>query len=726
MLKVRLLILLVVLFSFLALVPGFSQDQIDLNQYYAYPAGIFFGYLPLSPFENYATQFNVFEFSGGLVIPFSSMPALQPFIRGGLISFDYQDINPELQDLWDHNHFFGGLGLNLATRFTKNFEIGGELFAAYTHAVFNDLVDVPVGYSNIMGRAGVTLTLSPAYSLCININPSVTYIYSLGALKDYDGFMFGVGFGISYRFGEDPDARGTSIRSIKLSNASVQPVFGAMQSYYVKHPLGNVTINNIDKYPVTDVEVTFFQKDYMDGPTPAARFEQIQPEESHVVDLFATFNDRIFGTEGITPLTGEVKVAYLSRGKTAEQVFSVSYDLYDKTSLTWDDTRKVGAFVTSADSAVRNYSSFVRQVCKDDVVPSVSKNLQIAIQIYTGLSELGILYQPDPTSPFTEAQGNPMVVDSISLPRSTMSRLTGDCDDLTALYCSLLETVGIETAFITVPGHIYAAFNSGVHAKDFARLHPNRDMAINHEGNLWVPVEITLMGRKGFFDAWNTGIQEWTEVADQSQKGMDFTRTAWEEFRPVGLKETDLGLQYSQTAPGILEGFNREMEIFSNLLLEPLSKAVDEAPSFKAYNAYGIAAARMKRYDLAEQSFRNAIQFKPQTVSVRINIGSLNFLQELYETALESYQEAIEILEQSSRPKNSLMATVLLNQSKTYYEMSNYEKAGELFKQAEGLDEKVVAEYRYLGQASGTEGRASDASEDQEIIFLEDEVFDDE
>jgi hypothetical protein len=38
----------------------------------------------------------------------------------------------------------------------------------------------------------------------------------------------------------------------------------------------------------------------------------------------------------------------------------------------------------------------------------------------------------------------------------------GDCDDLSILYCSLLEVLGLDTAFITVPGHIYAAFDTGI------------------------------------------------------------------------------------------------------------------------------------------------------------------------------------------------------------------------------------------------------------------------
>ena len=38
------------------------------------------------------------------------------------------------------------------------------------------------------------------------------------------------------------------------------------------------------------------------------------------------------------------------------------------------------------------------------------------------------------------------------MPRLTLKRRYGDCKNLTVLFCSLLETRGIRTGFITVPG----------------------------------------------------------------------------------------------------------------------------------------------------------------------------------------------------------------------------------------------------------------------------------
>ncbi len=194
--------------------------------------------------------------------------------------------------------------------------------------------------------------------------------------------------------------------------------------------------------------------------------------ESREIDITASYNQEIFTTEGITPLTGEIIADYISRNKAANQRFSVSYDLHDKTALSWDDDRKVAAFITPADSA---------------------------------LTEIGVLYQVDPTSPFTAAQSNPLIVDSISLPRDTLKRATGDCDDLTVLYTSILETVGIETAFITVPGHIYAAFNTRVPSRSYKSVHPDRNMTLNINGELWIPVEITMIGNDDFLSAWRKG-----------------------------------------------------------------------------------------------------------------------------------------------------------------------------------------------------------------------------
>jgi hypothetical protein len=263
------------------------------------------------------------------------------------------------------------------------------------------------------------------------------------------------------------------------------------------------------------------------------------------VGLPASFNAEVFATEGVTPLTGEVIVAYKSRGRPAEQRQPVSYDLYDKSAIVWDDDRKIAAFVTPADSAIRNYATFIRKAAGEEELPGYPTAVQFAAQAFAALGELGTVYQPDPVTPFTVVQGGKRAVDSVNLPRETLRRGSGDCDDLSALYSSLLESVGLRTAFITTPGHIYVALDTQAPSAAFTRVHPERSLSIPYNGTLWIPVEVTLIGRRGFLEAWRQGAEEYARYEGQADKrGFHPTAAAQEVYRPVGLRETDLGLQY--------------------------------------------------------------------------------------------------------------------------------------------------------------------------------------
>ena len=708
-----------------------AQEELNPNRYYAYPAGLFVDYMMYTPFMFPPDMFTVFEISGGVKIPIPGAPVLQPFVKGGIIRFDYQNADTSKAKLWDHIHAYGGLGLGFSYRFSKTFEIGADLMGAYSYAIYSNIetpenpeeVAPRYGYHNILARVGLNVGLDPSYALSIQFNPNVTYMYSFApeSMWLYDGLFFCVGFGISFRFGQDPDVTGGAIRSINFVDVEVSDSFAAMQSYYVDHPIGTVTIENSDEDEIEDVVVSFYQAGFMDSPTPATKIQTLEAGETLSVDLFASFNDEVFSTEGITPLTGEVQVSYSSKGRGATQSQAVTYDLYDKTSLTWDDDRKVGAFITPADSALRNYSSFVRQTTKEDVLAAVPKNLQTAMQVYHGLSELGMLYQIDPTSPFTEAQGNPIVVDSISLPRTTLQRRTGDCDDLTALYCSLLETVGIKSAFMTVPGHIYAAFDSGVAAKDYDELHPVREMALSVNGNLWVPVEITMIGRGTFMEAWQTGVQEWLGENDEKNRGFYLTAEAQKEFRPVGLRETDLGLQYAQTAEPLSRVFDEELARYADVMLAPLIAEAERSGGFRDYNILGVTAAKLTRYTTAESAFRSALESRPDSLSVRVNLGSLLYLQDRHADAIEAFIGALDAVDQSQRAGDSFKAKVCLNIAKAYYELEDFTQAKSYYDRAAGYDETTVTRHEYLAAASSGEGRATEAQESQ-ILFIEEDL----
>ncbi len=693
------------------------QDQdINFNDLYKFNFSLGIEYQTLSPFGDYGTDYNMFyDISAVARLPMPFLPSLQACLQGGMIQFIAPERDNQIK--WEHTHWYGLLGAGYSNRFSKNFEIGAEIGAGFSEAIFPSLDPAEVrGSPAFLASAGVRISLNPSYNMSIDVHPSLKYFHYLTPLDRFNGPVFGIGFSLHYRFGEDPDAPQALIRSIRMGETSIPTVFAAMQSYYVKNPLGTVTITNIEDFPVTDIEVSFFQKGFMDSPTKLTSIPELAAGETREIPVTASFNREVFYTEGITPLTGEIQVSYESRRKATEQTFPVVYDLHDKTALTWDDDRKVGAFITPADSALRNFSSFIRQSVKDEVVAGFSKEMQIGMQVFYGLKEIGCLYQVDPTSAFTEVQENPLMVDSISLPRNTLKRLTGDCDDLTVLYNSLMETVGIDTAFITVPGHIFSAFNTKVPSRYYSQVHPDKDMTISIDGELWIPVEITMIGTDDFLSAWRTGVEEFKALdGNPEARKVYFTKKAQEVFRPVGLRETDLGLQYGSSAE-IVAYFKSSIDKLIDVVIDEYERLADESGKERNYNKLGIICAQYGRYAEAQKAFNTALSLDRDYIDPIINLGNVFFLKEEFQNALRSYHGAQDRLVEFGREDSRLFATVLLNLSKTYYEIENYDRAAEYFAELKALDPDLVKDFAYLA-AGADGGRAAEVSAGPGILF---------
>ena len=360
-----------------------------------------------------------------------------------------------------------------------------------------------------------------------------------------------------------------------------------------------------------------------------------------------------------------------------------------------------------------------RQICKDYTRSTVSvQELQTAVQIFYALGELGVLYQKDPTSPFEAAQENPMVVDAISLPRNTLKRTTGDCDDLTVLFCSLLEAVGIETAFITVPGHIYAAFKTGLTSREYKLLHPDKNMTINIDGELWIPVEITLIGEADFLTAWRTGIEEYTAYDDQpAQRALNRTRKAQETFRPVVLTEKDLGLQYGDKTI-VIDKFRNDLDKNIALIVEDYENDAKQQGSKGSYNRLGITCARLGLYSKAEQAFNSALTMDRNYLPPKINLGNVYFMKGEYQNALRLLHGAEKSITDSGKQKSSSYSSVLLSISKCYYELENFDKANEYMKTLAEYDPEAAAQNSYLASSQSGQ-RAADISSRNALLFAD-------
>jgi len=161
-------------------------------------------------------------------------------------------------------------------RMSKQFEIGADLLAGIGQTYYRGLDETGHlrGDQFFTALPGAKLALNVSYNMSLEFHPHLKYTRSFNVLNEggvaylrrFDGFSFGMSFSGNYRIGDDPDAPQVEVRSIRFQDTRVRPLFAAMQSFYVKNPVGSVTVTNTEKFPATNVEVSFFQNGCMDGP----------------------------------------------------------------------------------------------------------------------------------------------------------------------------------------------------------------------------------------------------------------------------------------------------------------------------------------------------------------------------------------------------------------------------------------------------------------------------
>jgi hypothetical protein len=307
-----------------------------------------------------------------------------------------------------------------------------------------------------------------------------------------------------------------------------------------------VRITNEEPTAITDVSLSFFMDNYMGQPGGFAVLPRLAGGESRTVPVTALFNEAMLGLTENVSANGQVRIQYRSLGAKRETAFPLQMPIYHRNAMSWDDDRRAASFVSPRDSAARLFALRVAAIADksaaDKTAAAIPKNVRYAVALFEALRLYGINYIIDPASSFVEMSDNASALDSLNYPYQTLNYRGGDCDDLSILFCSLLEVLGVRTAFITVPGHIYTAFDPG----DSEWAAGSRDI-IALEGRRWMPVEITIPA-EGFTTAWRVGAREWrtaysenaAETTDAAEPAARLypTHESWKHYPPVSVAES--------------------------------------------------------------------------------------------------------------------------------------------------------------------------------------------
>jgi tetratricopeptide (TPR) repeat protein len=332
----------------------------------------------------------------------------------------------------------------------------------------------------------------------------------------------------------------------------------------------------------------------------------------------------------------------------------------------WDDDRKAAAFVTAKDSAVLRFSKNVLAMVKDKGSRAVNKNLLAAMALHEATRVYGLAYVTDPADSYAAVLDDKTAVDFLQFPRQTLDYKGGNCSALSILYAALLESVGIETAFITVPGHILMAVSLDLDPDRARKEFRSPDDLIFSGDKAWLPIETTDRAA-GFLAAWQEGAKEWRENLARSQAMLYPVHEAWSVYEPVGMR-ADAPCSPLPDGDKVAAAYLEEPVRYSDNEILPeaarLQAEIDRSRgSPKSVNELGVLYARYGLSDRAEAKFKLVLEGGDYAPAL-VNLGNVYYLRGETERALPFYERAQKLAPDST--------AVLLAIAQANHRLENY------------------------------------------------------
>ncbi|MCZ6777141.1 MAG: hypothetical protein O7D34_11910 [Ignavibacteria bacterium] len=277
-------------------------------------------------------------------------------------------------------------------------------------------------------------------------------------------------------------------------------------------PIGTVRVRNISAKPI-HVKASFYVEKYMDAPTEAKPV-YIMPDEETDIPLTAVFNEEVKNVPQMTVREGTVFVS-ATPAEEYDDRFQTPVLIYGRND--WDGkVLSLRYFVRPNDPEVIRYTRDILLQTKDSLGSIVGPmdSFQRARVLFNAFAGK-LVYVNDPKQS----------ADFVQYPSETLSLRGGDCDDMTVAFSSLLNSVGISTAFVDVVppeqpenSHIFLLFDTGVDPRFGGNISRNPKRYVvrkNAKGveTIWIPIETTVITR-GFDEAWTSGAQEYFDEVE--------------------------------------------------------------------------------------------------------------------------------------------------------------------------------------------------------------------
>lgn len=285
-------------------------------------------------------------------------------------------------------------------------------------------------------------------------------------------------------------------------NSNIFPIF---KDNYIDEPIAtgkivNLTDKVISLKPSCSIDDVTLERVY-------SPIQSIQPNDTLLVPFFILVNDKVPAFEKTKISQAKFYITTLNEEPDDEILKPIL--VHSKNS--WDGN-------------VTNLRYFVKSEIEKSnrYVKKIFESLQKNILSLNSFERLKLLFN-EFVKNLKYVSDRRAAVDFVQFPSETIELRGGDCDDLSVCLSSLLESIGIQTAFIDYKpkdglGHVTLLINTNLTPYEVGTITINERKFLvrkNYTGveEIWIPIEVTSL--TNFDEAWNLGAKKfYTEAID--------------------------------------------------------------------------------------------------------------------------------------------------------------------------------------------------------------------
>lgn len=448
--------------------------------------------------------------------------------------------------------------------------------------------------------------------------------------------------------GDEADSKNVAPLEIVPDKDKPILIFSANYKFYEKNPIGIISIKNNTDDAYKNAKISFFLKDFTDLPSDN-EIAEIKPRSNTSVPIKATLNNKVLTINEDTPIQCQFTLTYYLDGAEKTITRNLPIKVLSKNAIIWDDAARLGNFITVSDNPIQVLKAGLmgKKKAYMDKAEFLNNNVVEALMIWEGLGELGVNYQADPTSPFTaSATPEQMAVtqDTVQFPRTTLKLKSGDCDDLTALYASMLKAAGLNAAILDMPGHIALMVDSG--ETDAKNVGIPEESLIKYKETWWVGIEGTMTGSP-FYEGVKhlAGLYKASggSTKDGGSVNVIEVDNAIQKFAAVTLPETEYDSKINMTAFGDrVEAAIKTLAVIRyDYFKDYYGKILDvNADDMDANINLGILNGQYDKKPEAEKYFKKVLGKDPVNAAALVGLGNLSFNSGKFPDARDYYFKA--------------------------------------------------------------------------------------